>query len=204
MPRRSMFVLLLTWSRLGLAAGLLVVCSVLLVAQSAKPPHSRSIESKGAAPPVPQEQTYVLVGAGDIVGCRDPRGAEATAKLIDNIAGTVFALGDLVYDARTPVGFQNCDGSVWGRFKERTHPALGNHEYITPTAAAYFAYWGAQAGPPGKGYYSYDLGLWHVVVLNTNCDAASLGGCTTGSPQEVWLRQDLSERANSCILAYGH
>jgi len=81
---------------------------------------------------------------------------------------------------------------------------LGNHEYADLTASGYFQYWGAQAGPPGKGYYSYDLGAWHIVVLNTNCGARGLGGCDAGSPQDTWLKEDLAKHANACILAYGH
>jgi acid phosphatase type 7 len=126
------------------------------------------------------EQTTVLVGAGDIVGCRDPQGALATAKLIEKIPGTVFAVGDLVYDAATLSQFQKCYGAAWGEFKERTRPALGNHEYKDPHASPYFQYWGAQAGPVGKGYYSYELGAWHVVVLNTNCGEAGVGGLRGG------------------------
>lgn len=150
------------------------------------------------------EQTTALVGAGDIVGCRDPRGALATARLIEKIPGTVFAVGDLVYDAATPSQFQKCYDAAWGEFKERTRPALGNHEYKEPHAGPYFQYWGAQAGPVGKGYYSYELGAWHVVVLNTNCAEAGVGGCGEGSQQEIWLRQDLREHQDACIVAYGH
>ena len=152
----------------------------------------------------PADQTAVLVGAGDIVGCRDPEGALATAKLIEKTPGTVFAVGDLVYDATTLSQFQKCYGAAWGKFKDRTKPALGNHEYLEARAAPYFQYWGAQAGPAGKGYYSYELGAWHVVVLNTNCEAPGLGGCASGSPQEIWLRQDLREHQGACIVAYGH
>src|SRR6202045_1307117 len=152
----------------------------------------------------PADQTAVLVGAGDIVGCRDPEGALATAKLIEKTPGTVFAVGDLVYDATTLSQFQKCYGATWGKFKDRTRPALGNHEYLEPRATPYFQYWGAQAGPAGKGYYSYELGAWHVVVLNTNCEAPGLGGCASGSPQEIWLRQGLREHQGACIVAYGH
>src|SRR5260370_1365008 len=115
-------------------------------------------QSPGGAKSDPASQTPVLVGAGDVVGCRDPRGALATAKLIEAIPGTVFVLGDLVYDAMTLPQFQKCYGGAWGKFKDRTRPALGNHEYIERSTAPYFQYWGAQAGPAGKGYYSYDLG----------------------------------------------
>ena len=81
---------------------------------------------------------------------------------------------------------------------------MGNHEYAEPKAAAYFQYWGAQAGLPGAGYYSYDLGSWHIVALNTNCGAQGLGGCGHSSLQEEWLRKDLAAHPDACILAYGH
>jgi|SRR5580658_1591217 hypothetical protein len=152
----------------------------------------------------PDGQTFVLVGAGDIASCKDPEGARATAKLLEQIPGTIFAAGDLAYEKGTATEFQNCYGTTWGEFKARTKPTPGNHEYADPTASAYFQYWGAQAGPAGKGYYSFDLGSWHVVALNTNCGAKDLGGCGKGSPQEEWLRKDLTEHPDSCVLAYGH
>jgi hypothetical protein len=150
------------------------------------------------------DRAFVLVGAGDIASCKDPEGAQATAKLIEQIPGTVFAAGDLAYEKGSSEEFKNCYDPAWGRFKDRTKPALGNHEYVDRTASGYFQYWGRQAGPPGKGYYSYDLGDWHIVVLNTNCDAKDLGGCAAGSPQETWLKEDLAKHPNACILAYGH
>ena len=156
------------------------------------------------AKPEAGEQAPVLVGAGDIVWCQDQRGAAATAKLIENIPGTVFAAGDLVYDAGTPRQFQACYNGTWGKFKDRTRPALGNHEYAERRAIPYFVYWGDKAGPRGKGYYSYELGAWHVVVLNTNCEALDLGGCGEGSPEELWLREDLRRHRDACIVAYGH
>ncbi|HEV1992834.1 MAG TPA: metallophosphoesterase [Candidatus Acidoferrum sp.] len=150
------------------------------------------------------DRAFVLVGAGDIASCQDPEGARATAKLIEQIPGTVFAAGDLAYEKGSAEEFKNCYHPAWGRFKDRTKPALGNHEYVEPTASGYFRYWGAQAGPQGKGYYSYDLGDWHIVVMNTNCDAKNLGGCGGGSPQETWLKEDIAKHPNACILAYGH
>jgi hypothetical protein len=173
-------------------------------AQSPQPADHSAQQTKATTPETPHDQTFTLVGAGDIAGCKAIEGAQATAKLIDQIPGTVFAAGDLAYEHGSASEFQSCYGTTWGRFKDRTRPALGNHEYGDPTASAYFHYWGALAGPAGKGYYSYDLGLWHIVVLNTNCDAPGLGGCGVGSPQELWLRQDLSEHPNACIAAYGH
>jgi acid phosphatase type 7 len=152
----------------------------------------------------PPGRTFVLVGAGDIASCQNPEGARATAKLIGQIPGTVFAAGDLAYEDGSPEDFQNCYDPTWGRFKDRTKPALGNHEYVDRSAFGYFQYWGAKAGPRGKGYYSYDLGDWHIVVLNTNCGVKDLGGCGAGSPQETWLKEDLAKHPNACILAYGH
>lgn len=149
-------------------------------------------------------ETFVLVGAGDISSCQNPEGARATAKLIEQIPGTVFAAGDLAYEKGSAEEFKNCYDPSWGRFKDRTKPALGNHEYVDPTASGYFQYWGTQAGPRSKGYYSYELGDWHIVVLNTNCYVKGLGGCGAGSPQEIWLKEDLAKRPKACILAYGH
>jgi hypothetical protein len=174
-------------------------------ARSADPKAPHPSQKGGRrTPKKPQVKSFVLVGAGDIASCKDPEGAKATAKLIEQIPGTVFAAGDLAYEKGSAKEFKNCYDPTWGRFKDRTKPALGNHEYVDPTAQAYFDYWGEQAGPRGKGYYSYDLGAWHVVVLNTNCDAKGVGGCGSGSPQEAWLKADLAEHSKACIIAYGH
>ena len=160
--------------------------------------------SSKTAQTAPAAQTFTLVGAGDIAACQHLASAQATARLIAQIPGTVFAAGDLAYEQGSPDQFRNCYDKTWGEFKDRTKPALGNHEYGDRAAAGYFAYWGAEAGPADKGYYSYDLGDWHIVVLNTNCNAKALGGCDTGSPEETWLRSDLAKYPNACILAYGH
>lgn len=162
------------------------------------------LQAPSPSPVKSDGQSFVLVGAGDIAGCTDLEGARATAKILEQIPGTVFAAGDLAYEKGSPVEFQNCYDITWGEFKARTRPALGNHEYGEPSASGYFAYWGAQAGPVGKGYYGYDLGKWHIVVLNTNCYSKTLGGCGAGSPQETWLKADLAEHPDACILAYGH
>jgi len=150
------------------------------------------------------KDTFVLVGAGDIAGCSDLSGAEATAKLIEGIPGTVFATGDLAYNSGTYEEFMNCYNPTWGKFKGRTKPSPGNHEYNGSRAVGYFEYWGKQAGEPSKGYYSFDLGVWHIISLNTNCSIPQLGGCGKGSPEEVWLKQDLAAHPNACIIAYGH
>jgi hypothetical protein len=144
----------------------------------------------------------VLVGAGDIAVCSDLSGAQATAKLLDGVPGIVFTLGDLAYPDGRPEDFANCYDPTWGRHKARTRPSLGNHDYHTPKAAGYFGYWGEAAGDPDKGYYSYEAGAWHVVVINSNCD--QVGGCKAGSPQEEWLRADLKAHPTRCTLAYWH
>ena len=143
----------------------------------------------------------VLLAAGDIASC-DSRGDEITARLVAPRRGTVATLGDNVYEAGTPEDFRRCYAPSWGRFKRRTRPSLGNHEYGTRGAAGYFGYFGAAAGPRRRGYYSYDLGLWHVVVLNSNCTQA--GGCGVSSPQGRWLRADLARHRRACTLAYWH
>jgi hypothetical protein len=150
-------------------------------------------------PPALRAQSIpeVLVGAGDIADCKQRRG-EATAKLLDSIAGVVFTAGDNAYKNGTVREFAKCYGSTWGRHLQRTRPAPGNHDYGTPQAAPYFKYFGANAGPPGRGYYSYNLGPWHIVSLNSNPDAASWRA------QEEWLRDDLKANAASCVLAYWH
>ena len=150
-----------------------------------------------AARPAPA----VLVGAGDIADCKAIEGAQATARLLDSIPGTVFTLGDHAYPRGTDRQFANCYDKTWGRHRSRTRPAPGNHDYKTPGAAPYFAYFGAAAGEPGKGYYSYDVGGWQVIVLNSNCNEV---GCEAGSEQERWLRATLSAHKTGCTLAYWH
>lgn len=142
--------------------------------------------------------TEVLVGAGDIAFCGLP-GAVATAKLLDALPGTVFTAGDNAYPNASLSDFANCYTPTWGRHLERTRPSPGNHEFVHGRPADYFTYFGARAGDPDKGYYSYDLGAyWHVVVLNTNIEM------DPGSPQERWLREDLAAHPRPCTLAYGH
>jgi DNA-binding beta-propeller fold protein YncE len=149
-----------------------------------------------------QASDPVLVGAGDIASCDDLAGAYATAKLIDKIPGTVFAAGDLAYPNGSDADFQNCYGPTWGRFKDRTRPSPGNHEYHSTGASGYVHYFGGIAGDPTKAYYSYDLGQWHIVSLNSECSA--VGGCGPDSEQGKWLEHDLANRPAGCTLAYFH
>jgi hypothetical protein len=139
----------------------------------------------------------VLVGAGDIASCSST-GDEATANLLDGISGTVFTAGDNVYDSGTTTEFNNCYDPSWGRHKARTRPSPGNHDYNTPGATGYFGYFGALAGPSGVGYFSYDVGTWHVVSLNSEVAHG------VGSTQEQWLRADLAASTKPCTIAYWH
>lgn len=142
----------------------------------------------------------VLVGAGDIADC-GTKGDEATAKLLDDTSGVVFTLGDNAYPSGTASEFSDCYDPSWGRHKGRTYPSVGNNEYETAGASGYFGYFGTKAGDAGKGYYSYEIGSWHVVVLNSNCSEVS---CAVGSRQERWLRSDLAANRATCTLAYWH
>jgi hypothetical protein len=162
----------------------------------------------------------VVAAAGDIA-C-DPAnpgfagsGAEChqwqTAALLGlRHYSAIFTLGDEQYECGASNAFRQSYDLTWGRYKSITHPAVGDHEYGTTklgcpkgTAAAdYFAYFGAAAGPPAQGYYSFDLGGWHIVVLNANCD--EIGGCGVGSPEEQWLAADLAAHPALCTAAYWH
>lgn len=152
----------------------------------------------------PVGPTGVLVGAGDIANCDNDGGrpAEATAKLLDGITGTVFAAGDIAYPYSSAERLTNCYQPRWGRHKARTRPAVGNHEYETPLVGArpYFDYFGAAAGPSGLGFYSYEVGTWHIIALNSNREVPS----GLGSPQWAWLRDDLASSRAKCTLAYWH
>ena len=142
-------------------------------------------------------QTPILIGAGDIAVCGS-RHAEATARVLDSVPGIVFTVGDHAYPSGTTQQFTDCYAPTWGRHRARTRPAPGNHDYHSADAAPYFAYFGESAGPAGLGYYSYNLGDWHIVSLNSNIAAYA------GSPQEQWLRSDLAAHGTVCTAAYWH
>ncbi len=146
----------------------------------------------------------VLVGAGDIANCSRTQD-ESTAQLLDGIAGTVVTLGDNAYPDGTLTQFNDCYGPTWGRHKSRTRPAPGNHDYHVAGAAGYYTYFGAAASPLDtnctsncKGYYAYNLGAWHIIVLNSEIAHEA------GSAQEQWLRADLAANQSTCTLAYWH
>ncbi|HEY6109621.1 MAG TPA: Ig-like domain-containing protein [Gemmatimonadales bacterium] len=146
----------------------------------------------------------VLVGAGDIADCNSVRD-DATANQLDSIPGTVFAAGDNAYPNGRAADFTNCYDPTWGRQKARTKPVVGNHEYDSSgTAAAYFSYFTPAVADPlgnGFGYYSFDLGTWHVVVLNSD---SGVTNSVAGPAQLSWLQSDLAGRSNQCVLAIWH
>jgi hypothetical protein len=163
--------------------------------EPAPPPEPPPEPPPPEEPEPPPAAPEIFVGAGDIAGCTIRFMDDATAELLDAIEGTVFALGDNVQGDGTAAEFATCYASSWGRHKARTWPAAGNHEYNVPDAEPHFEYWGERAGPPGKGYYSYDLGDWHIVVLNSNRLFAE---------QNAWLAEDLAASPRQCTLAYWH
>jgi hypothetical protein len=161
------------------------------------------------------EPASVIAAAGDIAcapGGGDYRGGRGTASacrmkdtsdlLVGAGLAAVLPLGDEQYEDGSLAAFRASYDPTWGRLLAVTHPVPGNHEYRTPAAAGYFAYFGAAAGDPARGYYSFDLGLWHLVALNSSC--AAVGGCGPGSPQERWLAADLAAHPAACTLAYWH
>jgi acid phosphatase type 7 len=142
--------------------------------------NGRSGTSAVTVAPPPPPGTAVLLAAGDIASCSSS-GDEATAALLDGLPGTVATLGDNVYPDGSARQFANCYDPTWGRHKARTRPSPGNHDYRSSGAGyrssgalAYYGYFGANAGPRGRGYYSYDLGAWHVVSLNSNIAMCTL------------------------------
>ncbi|MBN1654308.1 MAG: metallophosphoesterase [Deltaproteobacteria bacterium] len=141
-----------------------------------------------------------VYAAGDIGRCGTENDT-LTGNLLDSLEGPILVLGDAAQGDGSWSDFINCFDPPWGRHKERMYPTPGNHEYYVRDADAYFDYFGDAAGERGKGYYSFDIGDWHVVSLNTNCSEVM---CSEGSEQEMWLRQDLAASDKACTLAFGH
>lgn len=142
----------------------------------------------------------VILAAGDISTCSNNRD-ESTAKLLDVLEGTVFTLGDNAYPDGARADYENCYHPTWGRHRDRTYAQLGNHEYDLGHAEGSFEYFASGVGPRGKGYYSLDLGDWHIIVLNDNSAYVPFGA---GSEQDRWLQEDLATRSKKCTLAIWH
>jgi acid phosphatase type 7 len=185
------------------------------------PPGSGPVATPPAATaqPVPatraRSAARVIAAAGDIAcdpgserfrggrGAADACHMRATARLVlDLDPEVVLTLGDNQYEDGTLARFRRSYDQSWGRLRSRTRPAPGNHDYGTAGAAGYFDYFGAAAGRRSTGFYSFDVGAWHLIALNSEC--AHIGGCGRGSLQERWLRADLAAHPARCALAYWH
>lgn len=157
---------------------------------------------------VPAGPTVTVAAAGDIA-CEPGRPVTPTRcrmmstsdLLVGRDLDAVLTLGDNQYQDGTLDKFRRSYDRSWGRVKAITRPSPGNHEYVGGSAPGYFAYFGEAAGPPGKGWYSFDLGAWHLVALNSNCWAVR---CGPGSEQHQWLVSDLAASRARCTLAYWH
>jgi hypothetical protein len=194
----------------------LIVFSVLVVCVAA------SVVGVGAPLPRAAAADPVIAAAGDIA-CPPPGTRTANrchqAATADLLAGAtaVLPLGDEQYNCGELDAFNQVYDPSWGRFKGISNPVVGDNEYVgkdcsTPGAEGYFRYFGAAASPLDqqpcfrdcKGYYSYDVGSWHMVALNSECTQPGVGGCSATSPQVQWLNADLAAHRNTCTLAYFH
>lgn len=165
-------------------------------------------DAPAPTPTSPPPPTITVAAAGDIA-CEPDRAVTpqqcqmaATAGVVEAARpDLVLTLGDNQYENGAQDKFARSYAASWGRFKAVTRPSPGNHEYAGGRASGYFAYFGAAAGPDGRGWYSFDAGGWHFVALNSNC---ALVGCNPGTPQNEWLRADLAASHAACTLAYWH
>jgi hypothetical protein len=191
------------------AAAVVFLHVLLISACRASPePPNQTVE-----PPRVPKGAKTIATAGDIA-CEpsdsdfdggDPNKCQyrATADLLAK-ADAVIPLGDLQYPDGALESYDQGYDSSWGRFADESYPAPGNHDYHVADAKGYFDYWtskGRPTGPGRSGYYSWDLGSWHLIALNSNCDFVP---CDDGSPQNDFLEQDLASTAQPCVLAYWH
>jgi hypothetical protein len=160
-----------------------------------------------AAPLTPTvDGAVTLIGAGDIAVCGSNTHDTLTAQLVQDIlladtTAIAFTLGDNVYPDGSSNWFTSCYEPTWGAFKARTRPVPGNHDYYNnPKAAGYFAYFGANAGPTGRGWYRYDAGAWRIYALTSECVRDS----RCYKRQYRWLRADLINNPHDCVLAMWH
>ena len=166
-------------------------------------PTPLALTSSGpGTPPVPPLPTgivgaAVLMGAGDLGDCGLP-GTEQTAALLRGFSGTVITIGDHVYPHGSRDDLVNCYDRHWGFVKAQTFPSIGNHDLETEGGRPYFDYFGTNAGPPGRGYYSYMAGSWLVLSLNSELDKAGRDA------QIAWVTQELTANQAACALAYFH
>lgn len=149
-----------------------------------------------ATPSAPSGTDAILVGAGNIADCTRTED-EATAALIAGIGGTVYTLGDNVYESGSAEEYANCYDPSWGQFRDRTRPTPGNREYTSPGATAYFDYFSVGSTKLPQ-YYAYDVAGWRIYAINSEIDVSAR------SPEVTWLRKDLAANPHRCVLAYWH
>ena len=190
------------------AAGAALVAALVAVqcggGKSTAPTPPPTTDNPGTIPtPTPTPTPSIprtFVGAGDIGWCNLP-GAAATARLIEGINGEVFTAGDNAYMDGSLKNYQDCYAPTWGRFIDRTRPVAGNHEYDTDNSArGYYSFFGGRAFEALGGYYSYDVGDWHVIALNS----AFPNGVGFGPAQMAWLRAELTTNRSKCTAAIWH
>lgn len=191
--------LTLTPSIAGLAPGTYTATVPVTSSGASNSPRSVRVSlSVSAGPPPPPSEVLLL--AANIASCASQSHDEQTAALLDGLAGTIVTAGDNVFPTGTLANYQQCYEPSWGRHKARTRAALGNHDYEPGGADGAFDYWGNQAGPRGLGYYSFDVGDWHVIVLNDNVGFMPFAG----TAQAQWLHADLTASTRRCTLAVWH
>ncbi|MGY0231394.1 choice-of-anchor J domain-containing protein [Longispora urticae] len=139
--------------------------------------------------------SVTVAAVGDLCGS----GCNQTAALVTTMNPDALILaGDNAYNSGSASEYRDKYDPYYGKFKDKTYPSPGNHEYNTSNASGYFGYFGTRAGPAGKGYYSFDVGDWHFVSLNSNIDMGS------SSPQVTWLKNDLAANTKPCTAGYWH
>lgn len=170
------------------------------------PPEDLKELQEPPEPMAPPPQPQVLIGAGDISVCGIDDD-QKTARIIDRLIeqypqAEIFTAGDNAQSSGAVEEYTSCFDKSWGRFKNRIHPSPGNHDWYNRDGEGYFDYFGATAGKKGLGYYSYNLGVWHIVSLNSNCDMVD---CGPASAQVRWLLEDLEKnKGHRCTLLYWH
>ena len=180
-------------------AWLVAACGLAVATAGAAPALSAA-----AAPTAAAASDPTLAAAGDIIGdCTGSScGYQKTAAVITSLnPTTVLALGDVSNRSGSASDYTSRFNGSWGVFKAKIRPVPGNHDYGAPGAVNFFNYFGAAANPP-RGYYSYDVGTWHIIAINSNC--SEVGGCQAGSAQEKWLKNDLAQHPAACTLAFWH
>jgi hypothetical protein len=191
-------------------AGLVLVVLALLVTGRFGPPSETpspsafaSATPAGSQTPAPSGAAgeATLLAVGDVAYCGGSED-ELVGRLAARLPGTIALLGDNAYQHGSADDYANCFNPTWGGFLDRVRPVPGNHDYETREAAAYFAYFGTSVGRLGEGWYSYDVGSWHVIALNSEC--AAIRGCGRGSPELAWLIADVAAHPAKCTLAYWH